>query len=140
MDEGKVLAYVLPVAGALIGVIWLMLRQEARKVEQALDKKAPAADLAEAKTHNTQALKDIKEHFQRLIDQQRSDYQDRIRELNERQDREVDWLKDELSKLGDNLQHMRSEQSSAAAQQAAANAAIMQNIQGLSLLMRRSQE
>jgi heme oxygenase len=138
MDETHALQYALCIAGALLTVIWAMLRHEAKKTEDALEKKASCIEVAEAKANHAVALKDVKDHFQKIIDRNHDDYRERIHELNERQDREVDWLKQELSKLGDNIQVMRQEQSTANSQHAAANAAIMQNIQQLSTMLQRS--
>jgi hypothetical protein len=129
MDETHALQYALCIAGALLTIIWGMIRQEAKKTSEALEKKATTISVDEVKANNVIALRDVKEHFQRIIDRNHSDYQERIRELNERQDREVDWLKEEIGKLGDNLQHMRQEQ-------VLANQDIMRNIQQLATNLR----
>ena len=145
MDDPNV-KYLISVAGALILTIWGMLRHESRKTEEALEKKASiealneakkmAVDaLNEAKANHLVAMRDVKDHFQRIIDRNHEDYQARVRDLNERQDREINWLKDELSTLGENLQQMRQEQSAATTQQLAHNAAIMQSIQQLQMII-----
>lgn len=129
MDESIALKYVAGFSLSLLTIIWGIIRQEAKKTEDALDKKATTVSVDEVKSNHTIAIRDIKEHFQRIIDRNHSDYQERIRELNERQDREVDWLKEEIGKLGDNLQHMRQEQ-------VLANQDIMRNIQQIATNLR----
>ena len=117
MNEGLAFQYLLAVAGALLAIIWGMLRLEAKKTEEALDKKASSTELADAKANHATALRDVKEHFNQ-----------RLRELHDRQDREIDWLKQELGKMSDNLQHMRQEQN-------AANDAIMRDIRQLAITL-----
>ncbi len=117
MSEGTMLAYALTISGTLLMVIWLLMRQEAKRNEDALDKKASIAALDEAKANHRNELRELREYFQ-----------EQIRELNRRQDREIDWLKEEMGRIGTSLSEMRSEQSNA-------NAIITQNIQQLSLII-----
>ncbi len=119
MTEGQLLTYTLGIAGALLGVIWLMLRQENKRTEDALDKKASTAALDEAKSNHRSELREMREQFS-----------EQLRELNRRQDREIDWLKEEMGRIGTSLSEMRAEQT-------AANAMISQNIQQLAIAIQR---
>ena len=115
-DEMK---FGLSIAGSLLLIIWGMMRQEAKRTDEALDKKASSAALDEAKaTHRVE------------INQLRDFFQERIRELNQRQDREIDWLKEEMGRIASSLSEMRQEQI-------AANAQITQNIQQLTITLQR---
>lgn len=111
--------FVLGIAGALLAIIWGMVRQETKRTDIALDTKASAAALEEAKAHHRLEMRELRDFFQ-----------ERIRELNQRQDREIDWIKEEVSRVNQNLGEMRSEQN-------AANARITENIQQLSLSIQR---
>lgn len=117
MDD--TLKYALGIAGALLTIIWTMVRQESKKTEEALDKKASSAALDEAKANHRNEMKELRDYFQ-----------ERIRELNQRQDREIDWLKEETSEIKNSLSEMRQEQI-------AANAALSQHLQQLSIAVQR---
>lgn len=115
MTEAQLLTYALGLAGSLLGVIWLMLRHENKRTEDALEKKASTAALDEAKTNHRTELREMREQFS-----------EQLRELNRRQDREIDWLKEEMGRLGTSISEMRQEQT-------AASAMISQNIQQLAI-------
>lgn len=139
MDETHAWQYGLSVAAALLTAIWGIMRRESYKTEKELEKKATITSVEEVKANHVLAMRDVKDHFQKIIDRNHDDYRERIHDLNERQDREVDWLKAQLGKLDESIQTMRNEQSAANSQHATANAAIMQNIQQLSrMIMERS--
>ena len=99
----------------LIGVIWNMVRTEAKSNAEALNQKASA-----------DALKEAKSDLMLRLEKQHAEFQQRLREVSERQDREIDWLKDEMDKISNNLAEMRRENTQA-------NAAILQRLQDLAM-------
>lgn len=119
MTEGQLLGYSLGLTGALLSIIWLMLRHENKRTEDALDKKASTIALDEAKNNHRTELREMREQFS-----------EQLRELNRRQDREIDWLKEEMGRIGTSISEMRQEQTTA-------NAMISQNIQQLAIAIQR---
>lgn len=99
----------------LIGVVWSMVRTEAKNNAEALDLKA-----------SNEALKEAKTDFLSHLERHRTEIQQRLREVSERQDREIDWLKDEMDKISNNIAEMRRENTQA-------NTTILQRLQDLAL-------
>lgn len=119
MDETKIYVTAMSIAGTvilgLIAAVWSMVRTEASKNADALEMKA-----------SHEALKDAKSDFMMRLDKQHTEFQQRLREVSERQDREIDWLKDEMDKISSNIAEMRRENTQA-------NTAILARLQELAL-------
>ncbi len=115
------LSIAVAVIGVLVGVVWAMIRAEAKANILALDKKASSESLTEVKRAAAESLKDVKQHFQEQLVRQQADYDQRLRVLTEKQDREVDWLKEQMDRISQNLAEMRKESMQA-------NSAIMQRL------------
>jgi len=118
-DTSAVLTYAVGIGGpiilGLIGVIWNLVRQEAKANSEALDKKASA-----------EALKEAKQDFATRLEKLHSDYRQLLQEVSMRQDREIDWLKDEMDKISGNITELRRENNTA-------NATILQRLQDLAM-------
>lgn len=99
----------------LIGVVWSMVRTEAKNNAAALDMKASHESLKETKT-------DFLSHLER----HRTEIHQRLQEVSQRQDREIDWLKEEMDKISSNIAEMRRENTQA-------NTTILQRLQDLAL-------
>lgn len=118
-DSSVLLTYAVTIGGpmilALVGVIWKMVRDEAKTNADALDKKASA-----------EALKEAKHEFNMRLERLDASYRQLLQDLANRQDREIEWLKEEMDKLSVNLHEMRRENNSA-------NTAILQRLHDLSI-------
>lgn len=122
--------YALGVAGTLLVIIWQMIRQESSKHQSEIEKRATVEALNQAKLDHASSLKEVRDHFTQIIERNHEDYQQRIKEVHARQDRDSAWLREEMNKHGMTLRDMRSEQL-------AANSQISQHIQQLSLIVQR---
>lgn len=120
-DTSVLLTYAVTIGGpmliALVGVIWKMVRDEAKVNADALEKKASA-----------EALREAKQEFNLRLERLDTSYRQLLQDLANRQDREIEWLKDEMDKLSSSVQEMRRENN-------AANTAILQRLHDLALNM-----
>lgn len=99
----------------LIGVVWNMVRTEAKNNAAALDMKA-----------SHESLKETKTDFLSYLERHRTEIHQRLQEVSQRQDREIDWLKEEMDKISSNLAEMRRENTQA-------NTTILQRLQDLAM-------
>lgn len=102
MTEAQVTSYVAGLAATvifgLIAVLWGVVKNESKANADALATKASA-----------DALREAKQDFTIRLDKQQSDYQQRLQEVSQRQDKEIDWLKEEMDKISNNIDEMRKE-------------------------------
>jgi len=118
MSESQMLVYALSVAGALLLVIWGLLRQESKRYELALEKKA-----------STEALAEVKELHREEIRELRAQFREQLAEIHRRQDREIDALQGQISQVQVSVSELRKEML-------AANANLSQNMQQLIAIVR----
>lgn len=118
-DTSVILTYAVTIGGpmmlGLVGVIWKMVRDEAKATVDALSQKASA-----------EALKEAKRDFNDRVERLDANYRQQLQDIANRQDREIEWLKGEMDKLSTNLLEMRRENNSA-------NTAILQRLHDLAL-------
>ena len=104
--DNPVLQYLMGIGGtvilALIGAIYSKFTSESKDTADALDKKA-----------SIDALREAKMDFNNLLEKQRAEYQQRLHEVSMRQDREIDWLKEEMDKIASNIVSLRQENTQA---------------------------
>ncbi len=94
--------FALTTAITLVGVLLLLVYNNVK--DQA---KQNARDLAEKAS--TAALLKAESDFQGAIDRLHQQFHAQVQSLTEKQDREIDWLKDEMNKFADALHEMRRE-------------------------------
>ncbi len=127
------------VVGVLIAAGWNMTRAEAKVTALALNAKASTEALKEAEARSTHALAAQQAVFQRALDDQKSGFHDRLREVGLAQGREIDWLKKEVDGINDTLADMRKESQATLAEMRreahVANQNMMSIIQELTLLV-----
>lgn len=95
--------------GLLVGVIWTMLRAEVKSNNEALSRKASNTALDEVKKAAAEELRDTSMRFDRTIERNHHDYKERLSVLEKKQDREIDWLKQELRAIAETQAEMRRE-------------------------------
>jgi superoxide dismutase len=104
-----IVIYALTTAISVIGVLLLLMYNKHQT--ELLKNQADAIRVTDelAKKASSDALKEARDHFNGTIAKHHSDYQERLRELAMKQDREIDWLKEEMDKISANLNEMRKE-------------------------------
>lgn len=118
-DTSVLLTYAVTIGGpmilGLVGVIWKMVRDEAKSNADALEKKASA-----------EALKEAKNDFNMRVEKLDANYRQLLQDVAKRQDREIEWLKGEMDKISIGITEMRRENTTA-------NNQILQRLQDLAL-------
>ena len=82
--------------GILLAVIFALLGLVHRSMSTALDTKASA-----------DALKEAKSYFHRELERLHTEYTERVRELAARQDREIDTIRHDMARVTDSLDALR---------------------------------
>ncbi len=108
----------LGVIGVLIIGIYNIMQSHAKHNTLALEKKASLESLAKAEAD-----------FKSALERQYTQFQERVQELSNKQDREIDWLKDELQRFNEALADMRRENNQGQSQ-------IMAQLSNLQLALR----
>ena len=122
------LTTIVGIIGILVKVIHGNFKSEIRANSLALESKASSENLRESKLASTEALSEVKSHFKQQLDKQHEDYRDRLNELTMKQDREIDWLKDEMNKFSAALNEMRKESNEN-------QSAMMRQLQEMTMMM-----
>lgn len=102
----------------LVGVVYGIISREQERHRAQLELKA---------SHDQ--LKETKASFQIALDRQHTDYQERLKAVEQRQEREIELLNERMTEIKQTMSEMRKEQSSG-------TESILRHLQSLALSVR----
>lgn len=106
------------VLSVLLGLIFALVALVYRNVTVSLEAKA-----------SNEALKETKEYFRKELERVTADYSDRVKDLANRQDREIDSIRNEMTRITDGLEVLRRDVSQG-------NTSILERLQEMALQIR----
>lgn len=103
------LTFAMSVITVLLGVIWKFMRDEQAKHAQELRMKASSDALREMRDNHRHDMEAIKTHFNDRLERQYKENQERLRDLADRQEKEIEWIKREIDEIKHTMTNFQAE-------------------------------